>query len=258
MGAPGAGKPGGTTDRLVSFVDFAPTMLSLAASMPPRIFKGRRFSAGSRHAAQFVYGARDRVDEAFDVARSVRDSRWLYIRNFMPHLSWMQPEALLRRLDLSAGIQALAAAGKLALRPLAYASTAPDLEELYDTQADPHQLHNLADDQHADAGQNAGRTPPLAARTRDAGFLTEPQMWSRLSHREDSLGHRPRRDTLPARSSLNAADAVGREEAARSTAQWLRDTDDGVRYWAALVSGPQAALRGGPRRPALGFATIRR
>jgi uncharacterized sulfatase len=40
---------------------------------------------------RYVYGARDRVDEVFDLARSVRDHRYLYIRNFMPHLSYRQP-----------------------------------------------------------------------------------------------------------------------------------------------------------------------
>lgn len=40
----------------------------------------------------YVFGARDRVDEAFDLSRSVRDGRYLYIRNYMPHLSWNQPE----------------------------------------------------------------------------------------------------------------------------------------------------------------------
>ena len=107
-------RPGGTIDRLVSFVDFAPTVLSLAGVGSPAHFQGSAFlgpAAGIPN--QFVYGARDRVDEAFDVARSVRDSRWLYIRNFMPHLSWMQPEAYSDASTFRQEFKRLAAAGQL-------------------------------------------------------------------------------------------------------------------------------------------------
>ncbi len=94
MGASAPAKPGSTTDRLVSFVDFAPTVLSLCGVKAPSHFQGSVFlGPDAPEPREFVYGARDRVDEAFDVARSVRDDRWLYIRNFMPHLPWMQPEA---------------------------------------------------------------------------------------------------------------------------------------------------------------------
>jgi len=40
---------------------------------------------------EFVYGFRDRVDEVFDMSRSVRSKKFLYIRNYMPHLSWNPP-----------------------------------------------------------------------------------------------------------------------------------------------------------------------
>ena len=44
-------------------------------------------------ARRYVYGHRDRVDEVRDLARSVRDGRYLYIRNYMPHLGYNQPTA---------------------------------------------------------------------------------------------------------------------------------------------------------------------
>src|SRR5688500_1986456 len=87
-------EPGATTNRLVSFVDFAPTVLSLAGVPIPRHMQGTAFlgtAAGSPR--DFIYTARDRVDEAFDTARAVRDNRWLYIRNYRPDLSWAPPEA---------------------------------------------------------------------------------------------------------------------------------------------------------------------
>ena len=106
------------------------------------------------------------MDEAFDVARSVRDGRWLYIRNFMPHLSWMQPEAYSDASTFRQELKRLAAAGKLAAGPLTYAAPRRALEELYDSEADPHQLHNLAGDasHRESAHANAQRAAPLAAR----------------------------------------------------------------------------------------------
>ena len=108
---------GSAEDRLVSFVDFAPTVLSLCGSPAPAHLQGMAFlgpEAGTPR--EFVHGARDRVDEAFDVARSVRDGRWLYIRNFMPHLSWMQPEGYSDASTFRQEFKRLAADGQLGAR----------------------------------------------------------------------------------------------------------------------------------------------
>ena len=82
-------KPGTTTERLVSFVDYAPTVLSLTGIAIPEAMQGKPF-LGSKNSKprRYVYGHRDRVDEVRDLARSVRDSRYLYIRNYMPHLGY--------------------------------------------------------------------------------------------------------------------------------------------------------------------------
>src|SRR5581483_9328221 len=53
--------PGGATDRLVSFVDLAPTMLSLAGQQPPDFMQGQAFT-GSHEAAprEYLHGFRGR------------------------------------------------------------------------------------------------------------------------------------------------------------------------------------------------------
>ncbi|MBI4326357.1 MAG: sulfatase, partial [Chloroflexi bacterium] len=141
--APGA--LGGATDRLVSFVDFAPTVLSLGGANVPDHMQGAAFLGPVAGAPrEFVFGARDRVDEAFDLSRSVRDGRFLYIRNFMPHFSWMPPEGYSDASAFRRELKRLAAEGKLGAGPLTYAASRKSLEELYDTDVDPHQIHNLA------------------------------------------------------------------------------------------------------------------
>lgn len=237
--------PGTSTSRLVSFVDFAPTVLSLCGLEPPAHFQGSAFLGAHEKAPRaFVHGARDRVDEAFDLSRSVRDPRWLYIRNFMPHLSWMQPEGYSDTSTFRRELKRLAAAGRLNAEAMTYAAPHRALEELYDTGADPHQLHNLADDP-AHSGVLERMRAELRRwqlATRDTGFLTEPQMWDRLGG--NGTPWRLARDhTLyPLPRLLEAADAGGRPEAAARQQTWLRDPDDGLRYWAALGLHAQPAL----------------
>jgi uncharacterized sulfatase len=137
---------------------------------------------------------------------------------------------------------------------MTYAAPRRALEELYDTQADPHQLENLAaDPQHREVLQRLRselRRWQLA--TRDAGFLTEPQMWSRL-HSGGTPWEIARDEArYPLERLLQAADAVGRD-AAGSQRRWLRDTDDGVRYWAA-IGLHAAAMLAEEDRTALGHA----
>ena len=84
--APKDYRAGGTSDRLVSFVDLAPTMLSLAGIEPPEWMQGGAFCG--KYAApepEFSFGFRGRMDERYDLVRSVRDKRYMYVRNFMPH-----------------------------------------------------------------------------------------------------------------------------------------------------------------------------
>ena len=40
---------------------------------------------------EYIVGAASRVDEAYEMSRCVRDKRYKYIRNFLPHLPYVQP-----------------------------------------------------------------------------------------------------------------------------------------------------------------------
>uniref|UniRef100_UPI0037852066 sulfatase-like hydrolase/transferase n=1 Tax=Prosthecobacter sp. TaxID=1965333 RepID=UPI0037852066 len=229
--------PGSVNGRLVSFVDFAPTVLSLCGVKAPAYFQGSAFlGPDAATPNEFVHGARDRVDEAFDVSRSVRDTRWLYIRNYMPHLSWMQPEGYSDTSTFRQEFKRLAAEVKLSSGPLTYAAPHRALEELYDTQTDPDNLHNLAADPQHRAVLEKMRTElrRWQLSTRYTGFLTEPQMWTHIKSKETawSIAHDDAR--YPLTRILDAADAVGRADAAPRQREWLRDSDDGVRYWAAV------------------------
>src|SRR5262249_54777167 len=78
---------GGKSDRLVSFVDLGPSMLSLAGLRPPETMQGHAFLGKHAAPAQpYLYGFRGRMDERQDLVRSVTDGRYVYLHNYLPHL----------------------------------------------------------------------------------------------------------------------------------------------------------------------------
>src|SRR5690606_24180048 len=80
-------EPGTVNDELVSFIDLAPTVLSLAGATVPVHMQGRiLLGPEAEPAPEYVFAARDRMDIEYDMRRSARDERFLYIRNFQPEL----------------------------------------------------------------------------------------------------------------------------------------------------------------------------
>jgi len=239
--------PGETVDRLVSFVDFAPTMLSLVSLPIPEYMQGVAFlgpAAGTPRTC--VYGHRDRVDEAYDLARSVRDKRYLYVRNYMPHLSYNQPSAYSDQGEIRGEITRLAAEGKLQGPQLHYAGPTRPPEELYDAANDPRQLHNLAESaKHQTVLETMRRLHRTwMADSRDVAFLPEVELWKRSEGTTPYDMARAEGNYAQERV-IEAAGLVGRgPEALRRQVEWLGDADAAVRYWAAIglrALGPGAA-----------------
>jgi len=142
---PATAVPGSVDDRLISFVDLAPTFLSLAGSELPDFLQGQVF-AGSDEATprQYVYAARDRLGNVDDRQRSVRDKRFKYIRSFNSapggfHLAYRDD------LDIMQELWRLLEAGELNEVQQQWFSPRP-AEMLFDTLSDPHEINNLAAD----------------------------------------------------------------------------------------------------------------
>jgi arylsulfatase A-like enzyme len=136
--------PGALDERLVSFVDLAPTILALAGVRAPAWMDGRIF-AGPQAAPQrrYVFAARDRIDERPDRQRSVRDERYKYIRSYLPgtpgatHTAWRDVLDTMRELWAHHQRGQLKGAAALWFEPR------PE-ESLYDTWSDPHEVYDLA------------------------------------------------------------------------------------------------------------------
>ncbi len=136
--------PGSRIKDPVHFVDFAPTVLSLAGVRIPDYMQGRAFAGPAKGAPRdFAFCSRDRMDERYDMMRSVMDSRWLYIHNYRPDLPYVQP---LEYQFKARGYQSwarMAVEGKLTAATAQFWGEKPT-EELYDMEADPDSVENLA------------------------------------------------------------------------------------------------------------------
>lgn len=180
---PGAITPGSVPDRLVSFIDFPATVLSLAGIEPPKTMQGKPFLGEyDTPPRQFILAARDRMDETYDIIRAVRDKQFKYIRNFQPEKTYAQPIAYMDEMPTMKVWRRLNAEGRLAgPQKLFFAATKP-VEELYDTLADPHEVNNLAADpdfalRRSEMGK---KLEAWMKETNDLALVPEPELLERM------------------------------------------------------------------------------
>ena len=154
MRGPGI-EPGATESRLVSWVDVPPTILSLAGVPTPDQYDGQVFRGpAAAEPRRYVFGGRDRMDEAFDRVRIVRDQNYHYVRNFHPQVPYAQRIRFMEIMPTMKELRQLHAAGKLADDAAVFMRNSKPAEELYDIRRDPDCVKNLADHpEHADVCQ---------------------------------------------------------------------------------------------------------
>ena len=146
---PGHIEPGTVIDDLVSAIDFGPTSLNLTGADLPCYMQGQVFMGPDAQKREYVIAARDRCDGTVDRIRCVRTRRFKYIRNYFPNRPYTQFNLYKKhRYPVLTLMEILYAQGKLTPeQTLFMALTRPD-EELYDLQADPYELNNLAGDEN--------------------------------------------------------------------------------------------------------------
>jgi arylsulfatase A-like enzyme len=137
--------PGTRVADPVSFVDFSATVLALAGLARPTGLHGRPFAGPTVEPREFAFASRDRMDACYDMSRAAMDRRWLYVRHFRPDLPFIQPLEYQFRARGYQAWAALARAGGLTPATAAFWGPKP-AEELYDLDADPEAVVNLATD----------------------------------------------------------------------------------------------------------------
>jgi len=230
-------RPGGRTSRLVSFVDFAPTVLSLAGLQVPGYMQGRAFlGPRERQPREYVFAASSRVDEAYECSRCVRDKRYKYIRHYMPHLPYIQPSEYCDRAEIMQELQRAVAEDELSPVQRRLWEPVKPAEELYDTYADLHEIENVANSpEHRETLAKFRKVlHAWMVQVHDVGLLPEAQMHIRA---EGSSPYEIARDPTkyPQRRILAAADLVGQgPKAVPKLVRLLDDSDSAVRYWAVI------------------------
>jgi uncharacterized sulfatase len=178
-------KPSTSNDRLVSFVDFAPTILSMLEIEIPQFMQGKPFLGdNSNDERTYVWATADRVDEAYEIVRSVRTKEFRYVRNFLPHMPLIQPnyysdqseimEEIYRILATKPEMTAAQQSMWLAKRPV---------EELYDISSDPYETNNLAGNPNylGVLEELRERNSEIMIRSHDSGLAPEAFMYQTSS-----------------------------------------------------------------------------
>ncbi len=236
------GKPGTVSDQLISLMDLGPTTLNLAGVATPTYMQGQPFLGAALPAPRdYIFGARDRMDERYDIIRMVRDKQYRYIRNYEPFKPYYQymntPEKGVTMMEIRKAEKNGTANPVLALN---FEPGKPK-EELYDVATDPHEIHNLAADPAHKETLDRLRQVHLdwVLETRDVGLIPEPD----IAVREKALGsawallNGDDGATLMGRLREAASLALGGPDKLADMVAALSDDDGAIRYWAATALG---------------------
>ncbi|MEM7369634.1 MAG: sulfatase [Bacteroidota bacterium] len=135
-------------DQLLSFIDFKPTIMSLAGIQPPEVLDGKAFLGTYKVETprKYIHAAGDRFDAQYDMIRAVRDKQFKYMRNFQPEKSYYLPVKYRENMPIMQELLRMRDEGELNTYQAQWFRETKVQEELFDCDNDPHELHNLADD----------------------------------------------------------------------------------------------------------------
>jgi arylsulfatase A-like enzyme len=226
------GAPGSVIESPVTLLDLPATLLSIAGIAQPAQMNGKPLFGGRIAPPQaLAFGGRDRMDERYDLIRTVSDGRWRYIRNYMPHLPWGQ--------NIGGEWRVMASYREWEARHLAGTLNevqdrffrAKPYEELYDLAADPDQVHNLIG--HSASRVVASRLSRALDRhmlaINDNGFLPEGAAGEGYFESRN-------RSVYPLRQLMTVASGAARRQPqnVRRFEALLASPVPAMRYWAAM------------------------
>jgi len=227
-------KAGAFSDELVNFIDFPPTVLSLTGIDPPKYMQGNPFLGQYRkNSNDYVVSIRDRRDEVLMFSRSIRTDKYHYIRNFLPHRPRMQRNFYSEITPIRQELRRLDNLGLLQSNEDWLMEDSVPVDELYDTETDPHELNNLAQEaEHLEIMELLKRNLfSWMVETKDLGLVPEYEMI------EKSKGGAPY-DTFSGnfdpKPILDLVDKIGRGKQHIDSFNFaLQSSNPVYRYWGA-------------------------
>ena len=251
--APKGYAPGGVNEELVSFVDLTATLLSIAGVKPPDYFQGRAICGEfAKPAPEFIHGFRGRMDERYDLVRSTTDGRYVYIRNYLPHLPYGQFLNYMFQQATTRVWKAQFDEGRLPEPQTRFWKPKP-AEELYDLESDPWETLNLADSTaHAEIKTRLAQGQrQWLTQVRDLGFIPEGERLAQAKTKspKDAFASE---EAYPITTVLEAADLATNPALAKpeALAKLLDHPSASVRYWGVqgyLIQGESTIRTNAPK-----------
>lgn len=228
-------KPGQKVNRLINFVDLAPTLLSIAGTPIPGYMQGEAFLGKQKTKdPEYTFMSRQRMDERYDLVRAVRDKHYRYIRNYMPFRITMQHVNYLFKAASAQSWEKAFKEGRTNVVQSAPFRTKP-IEELYDTEIDPWEVKNLAfDPAYAPVLVRMHKAEnEWMRKIRDVGLIPESEYKNFAGAK--SMYDYMRSAECPFEELLKAADlaTLGGKSNLNTFVQYLKSSNSAIRYWGA-------------------------
>lgn len=137
----------GREDRMISFVDIAPTILSLAGIEIPEHIQGKAF-LGEQVAPErsYIFGSGDRFDNKYDRVRCIRSKDYMLVKNYHTDRPRYLDVEYRKQIPMMPVMLEMRDAGELNEVQMHWFEPTKPPVELYDVKADSEQVHNLAED----------------------------------------------------------------------------------------------------------------
>jgi len=144
---PGKVKAGQVNHDLVYSIDICATILEASGIKAPVPLHGESLFGSKIKSRQYLFSARDKMDDTHDAMRAIRSKDHKLILNLMPERPYCQfshyKESAYPAL---AEMNVLNIEGKLTPAQAAFMASKKPPIELFDLKKDPHEINNLADD----------------------------------------------------------------------------------------------------------------
>ena len=234
------GEMGERMKGFVNFIDFGPTVLNLAGVDIPKQVDGVPFLGAGIESKEVnqrdeTFGYADRFDEKYDLLRSVRKGKFQYIRSYQPHL----PDGLenIYRYKMLAYEEwrELFESGKLK-SPQNQFFKAKSVEMLFDCEADPYQVKNLAEDpKYSDILKGLRlRLQTIVKGLPDLSFYPESYLVTHALKNPTAFGQEHKKEIS---HLIDIADLqlLPYAEAKENIVKALKSENAMERYWGAMV-----------------------
>ncbi len=230
-----AKETGSKVNRLISFVDLVPTLLSIVGIEIPSYLQGKAFLGKQKtEDPEYAFMFRGRMDERYDMCRSVRDQKYRYIRNYMPYRVYGQHLEYLWRAPSIVSWEQAYLNGECNKTQSIFWNPKP-VEELYDTENDPWEVNNLAEnpDYKEILERMRAANNDWVTRIYDTGFIPEADQINRANGM--SLYDVMRSGKLDYKEIMDAAEiaTLGKTEYLDKLKENLNSEESAVRYWGA-------------------------